>query len=116
MKNILVYCAFFAPLAMADGMRDPTRPPLAPTHLSIAREQPPILSAVMGANGRRVAIFNGQLVRSGGSVGTYVIEAVFDDGVRYRHAGLTHELRLPHATNPIKRPSTAPARLSARVQ
>ena len=116
MKYALAFCAFFAPLAMADGMRDPTRPPLAPTHLSIAREQPPILSAVMGANGRRVAIFNGQLVRSGGSVGTYVIEAVFDDGVRYRHAGSTRELRLSHTTIAFKKPSTAPARLSARVQ
>jgi hypothetical protein len=116
LKYLLIFCAFFAPPAMADGMRDPTRPPLAPTHLSTAREQPPILSAVMGANGRRVAIFNGQLVRSGGSVGTYAIEAVFEDGVRYRHAGLTRELRLPHATIPFKKPSTAPARLSARVQ
>jgi hypothetical protein len=117
LKYALVYCAVtFAPLALADGLRDPTRPPLAPTHLSIAHEPPPILSAVMGANGSRTAIFNGRLVRSGGSVGAYVIEAVFEDGVRYRHAGLTRELRLPHATIPFKKPSAAPARLSAGVQ
>jgi hypothetical protein len=117
LKYALLFCAFtFTAPAMADGMRDPTRPPLAPTYLSIAHEQAPILSAVMGANGSRIAIFNGQLVRSGGSVGTYAIEAVFQDGVRYRHAGLTHELRLPHAAIPFKKPSTAPARLLAGVQ
>ena len=116
MKYALVFCAFFVPPAMADGMRDPTRPPLAQIHLSIAHEPPPVLSAVMGANGSRIAIFNGHLVRSGGSVGAYVIEAVFQDGVRYRHAGLTRELRLPHAALAFKTPSTAPARLSAGVQ
>jgi hypothetical protein len=116
MKYALLCCAFFAPLAGADALRDPTRPPLAQIHLSIAHEPPPVLSAVMGANGSRIAIFNGKLVRSGGSVGAYVIEAVFQDGVRYRHAGLTRELKLPHAATPFKKPSTAPARLSAGVQ
>ena len=117
MKYALIYCAFtFAPLAVADGLRDPTRQPLAQTQRSIAHEPAPVLSAVIGTNGSRIAIFNGQLVRSGGSVGAYAIEAVFEDGVRYRHAGVTRELHLPRATIAFKKPSTAPARLSAGVQ
>ena len=116
MKHALLYCALgFGHVAMADVLRDPTRPPLAPPRVSIDREPQPLLSAIMGTNGSRIAIFNGQLVRSGGSVGAYTIEAVFQDGVRYRHAGSTRELRLPRATTPFKTPSTAPARWSARV-
>lgn len=119
MKYAILCCAFtFAPLAatVADGFRDPTRPPLALSHQSIAHEPPPVLSAIMGANGSRIAIFNGQLVRSGGSVGSFAIEAVFEDGVRYRHAGLTRDLRLLQPTTTFKRPSIAPARLSSGVE
>jgi hypothetical protein len=111
-------CAFafafaFSGPAAADEPRDPMRPPAASAHLSVVHEPAPVLSAIMGAQGARVAIFNGQLVRSGGSVGTYLIDAVLEDGVRYRHHGMTQELHLAHATNPVKKPSTAPARLPA---
>jgi hypothetical protein len=74
-----------------------------------------VLSAIMGSASDRVAIFNGRVVRSGGSVGTYVIQTVFEDGVRYRHAGLIHELHLPRAV-PFKKLSTAAARSPAGVQ
>jgi hypothetical protein len=77
--------------------------------------QLPVLSAIMGSGSDRVAIFNGRVVRSGGSVGTYVIQTVFEDGVRYRHAGVIHELYLPR-TAAFKKPSTAAARSPAGVQ
>jgi hypothetical protein len=110
MKFVLIYCAVaFAPVVAADALRDPTRPPV-PTHAALATpERPPVLSAILGSKWDRVAIFNGQLVRSGESAGSYTIEAVFEDGVRYRHGGVSQELYLPHAAV-FKRPSTAAAR------
>jgi hypothetical protein len=60
-----------------------------------------------------VAVFNGQLVRDGSLVGAYRIEAVLEDGVRYRHAGTTQELHLPPTLSTVKKPSTAASRLPA---
>ncbi len=110
MKLVPVYCwLLIAPFASADGLRDPTRPPAAPRAASAAPERPPVLSAILDSKDDRLAIFNGQLVRSGGSVGAYTIEAVFEDGVRYRHAGISQELHLVHFAV-FKKPSTAAAR------
>jgi hypothetical protein len=110
MKHLFICCmAAFAPFAAADGLRDPTRPPVAAHAGFAAIERAPVLSAILGAKSDRMAIFNGQLVRSGESVGAYAIEAVFEDGVRYRHAGISQELHLPHSAV-FKKPSTAAAR------
>lgn len=69
----------------------------------------------MGKPGGRIAIFNGQLVRNGDSLGTFTIEAIFEDRVRYRHDGLNHEVYLPLAAS-FKKPSTASARSPAGAQ
>jgi hypothetical protein len=112
MRYALICCALAcAPLAAADGLRDPTRPPEPKAQRSGVHESAPVLSAIIGSAAGRIAIFNGQLVRSGGSVGSYSIEAVFVDGVRYRHAGRTQELYLPRAGS-IKRSSTDPVRVA----
>jgi hypothetical protein len=94
-----------------DAMPDPMRPPVVATRAAAAAaaEPAPVLSAIMGAPGARVAIFNGQLVHSGGRVGNYAIEAVFDDGVRYRHGGTTHELHLHQESSSKTSPKPAPA-------
>jgi hypothetical protein len=119
MKSIIIYGVLslassgFGSLAAADALRDPTRPPLiAASHAAISQEPTPVLSAIMGTSRGRVAIFNGQLVRNGDSVGAYSIEAIFEDRVRYRHGGLKQEVYLPLATT-FKKPSTAPARSPA---
>jgi hypothetical protein len=114
--RVLVLCVAVtvASSAAADGLRDPTRPPALAHRASVVDEPKPVLSAVMGTAGDRIAIFNGQLVHSGGSVGTYTIQAVLEDGVRYRHAGLVQELFLPKNTT-FKKLSTAPARTPAGV-
>jgi len=101
--------------ASADELRDPTRPPAAPHHAAGPSEPAPILSAIMGSAPDRVAIFNGHVVRSGGTVGTYVIQTVLEDGVRYRHAGMIHELYLARPAT-FKKPSTAAARSPAGAQ
>lgn len=103
-----------AGVASATALRDPTRRPVTAPLRSAAAEPAPVLSAIMGTPESRIAIFNGHVVRSGGSVGSYAIEAVFEDGVRYRHGGQTHELHLPH-TATFKKPSLAPPRVSTGV-
>ncbi len=109
MKTALVCCAsMLASMAVAGEMRDPTRPPSAAA--AGRREPAPVLSAVMSSGGWRGAIFNGEFVRSGGSIDGYTIEAVLLDCVRYRHAGRTTELHLPPTLNMIKKPATGPVR------
>lgn len=116
MKSLMVMLAVvLAPLASADELRDPTRPPVSAHRDAGPTEPLPVLSAVMGSGGNRVAIVNGRVVRSGDSVGTYLIQSVFEDGVRYRHAGVNRELYLPKIAS-FKRPSTAAAKATARVQ
>jgi hypothetical protein len=114
-RSLLIFVVLLTPLASADEMRDPTRPPVAAHHETGPSEPVPVLSAIMGSGSARVAIFNGHVVRSGGSVGTYVIQTVFEDGVRYRHAGMIHDLYLPRPAT-IKKPSTAAARSPAGDQ
>jgi hypothetical protein len=91
--------------AAADGLRDPTRPPLVASRPATPREAAPVLSAVLTYNGVRSAIFNGQLVHGGMTVGAYAIEEVLEDGVRFRHAGLVQELRLPRPDSTFKKPA-----------
>jgi hypothetical protein len=112
MRAALLCCvSLLAALAAAGEPRDPTRPPHA---ASRARAEPaPVLSAVLSSGPRRGAVFNGEFVRSGGSVDGYTIEAVLADGVRYRHAGRTGELHLPQTLTMIKKPATEPARATS---
>jgi hypothetical protein len=100
--------------ARAEGLRDPTRPPIPPSHTIAAREPAPVLSAVLSFNGTRSAIFNGHLVHSGSVVGAYTIDAVLEDGVSYRHAGQSHELHLAH-TDTIKKPAAEAQRAPSGV-
>jgi hypothetical protein len=101
--------------ANADGLRDPTRPPIPEHHAAAAHEPAPTLSAVLNFNGERRAIFNGHLVRRGSAVGGYTIVAVLEDGVRYRHAGLSQELHMSHPASSFKKPAVDVLRASSGV-
>ena len=102
--------------ANAEELRDPTRPPILERHAAAAaQESGPTLSAVLNFNGERSAIFNGYLVHSGSAVGGYTILAVLEDGVRYRHAGQSQELHMPHPTSSIKKPAVDVLRASSGV-
>jgi hypothetical protein len=101
--------------ANAEGLHDPTRPPLAEHHAAVFHESAPTLSAVLNFNGERSAIFNGHLVHSGSEIGGYTIIAVLEDGVRYRHAGQSQELHMPHPTSSIKKPAVDVLRASSGV-
>jgi hypothetical protein len=101
--------------ANAAELRDPTRPPLLERHAAAPQESAPTLSAVLNFNGERSAIFNGHLVHSGSAIGGYTILAVLEDGVRYRHAGQSLELHMPHPTSSIKKPAVDVLRASSGV-
>jgi hypothetical protein len=105
---LLAACALTT--AVADPLRDPTRPPQAAGARAAPQEQAPVLSAVFTAGDRRSAIVNGRLVRAGDSVGAFTIEDVLADGVRYRRAGSVRDLHLPHAADTVKKPAAGPAR------
>lgn len=112
--RLILGCLGLFPIhSIANDPRDPTRPPSASIRTPIVREPAPILSAIMGPPSNRVAIFNGQLVRAGSHSGAFLIEAVLEDGIRYRHAGTTEELHLAHGIISMKKPSAAAARLPA---
>jgi hypothetical protein len=96
----------FATLCAAADLRDPTRPPVVSHAVTGAREPEPVLSAVMGASGSQIAIFNGQVVRTGDSVGGYTIVNIFEDRLTYRHAGLTQTVYLPHSATIRKSPTS----------
>jgi hypothetical protein len=84
---LLLLCA---PLAGAADLKDPTRPPivvLPSLHAAAAAAPPPRTSAIFMSDSRRVAIFNGQPVQTGDSVGAYHIDEVTALGVRYHTSG-----------------------------
>ncbi len=116
MKGLLwIGVATLTCTAHADGLRDPTRPPLAEHHAAALQESAPILSAVLNFIGQRSAIFNGHLVHSGSAVGGYTILAVLEDGVRFRHAGQSRELHMPHPASSFKKPAVDVLRASSGV-
>jgi len=115
MKGLLWIGVLTLGTANAEGLRDPTRPPLLEHHAAAPQALAPTLSAVLNFNGERSAIFNGHLVRSGSAVGGYTILAVLDDGVRYRHAGQSQELHMPHPTSSLKKPAVDVLRASSGV-
>jgi hypothetical protein len=91
--------------AVADNLRDPTRPPTLASRAAGTRTPAPVLSAVLSVDGARSAIFNGRLVHSGAVVDGYTIEEVLVDGVRVSRAGVAQELRLPQPLAGVKKPA-----------
>jgi len=107
----------FACLAGADGLRDPTRPPMpqqAPG--AVAREPVPTVTAVFTSGESRKAIVAGRLVKAGDSIGDGIVESVTDGGVIWRHRGAAHELLLPRPLANFKKAATGPARTDNGVQ
>jgi hypothetical protein len=116
MKGLFWSCVLtLACTANAEDLHDPTRPPIAERRAAVSHESAPTLSAVLNFNGERSAIFNGHLVHSGSVVGGYTILAVLEDGVRYRHAGQSQELHMPHPMSSIKKPAVDVLRASSGV-
>jgi len=104
--EIMFLASLCVATAQADGLRDPMQPPrpvIAVGRGAVATEAVPTVTAVFSSPTSRNAIFNDHLVKAGDTTGAYVIEAVLDDGVRYRHGGTVHEAHLPRVNASFKK-------------
>ncbi len=109
MRRAALYaCLALAPLAVADELRDPMRPPRPAQAARVAAEPVPVLSAIISRGGERLAILDGHLARAGDHVGAYAVDLVFVDGVRYHRAGIAHELHLASPLPIFKKAANAP--------
>ena len=84
-------------LASAADLRDPMRPPSAPT-AAISRPSGPSslqLQAVVGTGQSRVAIVNGKVVHAGDKIDGAIIEEISATSVRYTRAGKQLVASLP---------------------
>lgn len=86
------------PPTLAEGLRDPMRPPMAST---AAPDRAPAralrLEAILVEGERRVAIVDGKVVSEGERVSGAVISAIHADSIQYTRDGRTHEARLRRA-------------------
>jgi hypothetical protein len=106
-----------APLAGADGLRDPTRPPLPTAPAGVPHSEPlPVVTAVFISSDSSKAIVDGRLVKAGDSISDGTIEAVSAEGVIWRRRGAAHELPLPRTLANFKKPAAGPARTDNGVQ
>lgn len=88
-----------ASCAHADALIDPTRPAFASTKSSspMARSVDPVarVTAIFQSGERRVAVFDGRVVKAGDRIGDVAIQEILADGVRFTRAGRVELARLP---------------------
>jgi MSHA biogenesis protein MshK len=93
-----------ASLAHADPLIDPMRPANLPRAAAPRDAEPASrVSAVFLANGRRVAVLDGRVVKQGDRMGDLVIQEVLADGVRYTRGGRSEIVRLPRQDARVRR-------------
>ncbi len=88
----------------ADELVDPTRP--ANARRSASKEFVPQgsrVSAIFLSGKRRVAVFDGKVVKAGDRVGEVFIETITADGVRYRYEGRVEFAALPKQAATVRR-------------
>jgi len=98
------YVVTTSPHARADSIGDPMRPAGA-RGVAATRVAPKAsrVTAVFVSGERRVAVFDGRVVRSGDRVGDAVILEVLDDGVRFAQSGRVEVARLVKQAVAIRR-------------
>jgi hypothetical protein len=103
-SSVLMFMTFAATWSHADPLFDPMRPPTA-THPSASapREYGPRVSAIFFSGLRRVAVFDGHVVKVGDRVGDVTIREISADGVRYSRAGQVEFARLPTQAAIVRR-------------
>lgn len=105
-KAVIIGFAIAALSAHAETLIDPTRPAAyAPTRSAAAPQrvvEAPRVTAIFQTNGRRVAVFDGRVVKAGDRVGDVTIEEVLVDGVRLSRAGQIQTLRLPQQAASVR--------------
>ncbi len=98
------------PLAAAQGLVDPTRPPDAPlaggdsgAGAGAARAAPQLQSVLVASSGRRVAVVDGHTVRVGDKVGEASVAGIGDTSVTLRRGKRIETIRLyPQAAEHTK--------------
>lgn len=106
-RAMIIGSAIAAFSAHAETLIDPTRPAAyAPTRSAAAAPQrvveAPRVTAIFQTNGRRVAVFDGRVVKSGDRVGDVTIQEVLVDGVRLSRGGQIQTLRLPQQAASVR--------------
>jgi MSHA biogenesis protein MshK len=117
MTAIFALCLFH-PVAHADSLGDPMRPANAQASSSAARSVAPKgsrVTAIFASGERRVAVFDGRVVRPGDRVGNAVILDVLADGVRFAQSGRIEIARLPKQSVVVLRERTADSKTVATV-
>ena len=95
--------------ASADTLIDPMRPISAPSKAApAARAEPRAarVSAIIVNDGRRVAVFDGRVVKAGDKVGDIVIHEILIDGVRFSRGAHSEVARLPRQTVVVRKPDS----------
>ena len=88
----------FAPLAFAQGMSDPTRPPSASAVDGRGEGAPEAatsqLQSVLISPGRKLAVINGQTVALGGRIGDATLTKITETGVVLKRGDALQSLAL----------------------
>lgn len=91
----LIGTALLCACAHADGLKDPTQPPVtASSARGPALPRALNLEAIVQSADRYVAIVDGRIVRVGDQVGNATIQEITTDSVRYSRGGREHIIRL----------------------
>ena len=111
-RAIALVCVLISPLAAAQSLRDPTRPPQPHAAARAAvRGQLPVLSAIFTRGDERAAIVDGRLVKTGDEVSGGSINAISNERVRWSRKGIIHDLLLNTAVTNFKKPAAAAPRV-----
>lgn len=105
-RSAVVICLGFVCLysaEAADGLKDPTRPPVTTSSdRAPALPRPLNLEAILQTAERYVAIVDGKVVRVGDRIGNATIEEISTDSVRYSRGGREHTIRLSRRTVKVR--------------
>ena len=111
-RAIALACVLISPLASAQSLRDPTRPPQPhATARAAVRDQVPVLSAIFTRGDARTAIVDGRLVKTGDEVSGGSVNAISNERVRWSRKGIIHDLLLNTAVINFKKPAAAAPRV-----
>ena len=119
-KNLLVAVALAGALlgpvcVRAEGLVDPTRPPMKSASKPATRAAEPRgsrVSAVIVSGDRRVAVFDGRVVKAGDKVGDIVIQEILTDGVRFARGAHSEIARLPKQAVVVRKPDSGPQKVA----
>lgn len=109
MKRLtIVLGVLIASSVVAQGLRDPMRPPQPHTATRAAvRDSLPVVSAIFTRGSERTAIVDGRLVKAGDDVSGGSIKDIASERVRWSRKGIVHELLLNTAVTNFKKPAAA---------